>query len=90
MLHIQMLKYSCLRSLIQESSQASKNHDGPRHETVIKFCLTEGERNEMKNHTLVILSGLLSIVAPLAFAQGGLVNSTKNPLQIALLHWNKS
>jgi hypothetical protein len=44
----------------------------------------------MKNHTLVILSGLLSIVAPLAFAQGGLVNSTKNPLQIALLHWNKS
>src|ERR1700681_1863326 len=44
----------------------------------------------MKTHTLVILSGLLSMVAPLAFAQGGVVNSTKNPLQIALLHWNKS
>ena len=35
------------------------------------------------------LCGFLVLLSGLAFAQGGVVNSTKNPLQVALMQWNK-
>jgi hypothetical protein len=34
------------------------------------------------------LGGLLAISSGTAHAQGGVVNSTQNPLQLALLHWD--
>src|SRR5580704_10791719 len=37
-------------------------------------------------HTLAVFECLIS---GLALAQGGVVNSTDNPLQVALLHWNQ-
>src|SRR5579863_394976 len=33
--------------------------------------------------------GFLLLISSLALAQGGVVNSTKNPLQVALMQWNK-
>jgi len=36
---------------------------------------------------MILLSGLLSILPQPAQAQGGVENSTKNPQQIAILHW---
>ena len=38
----------------------------------------------------VILSSMLCLIAQLAFAQSGVVNSTQNPLQVALLHWDQA
>src|SRR5579864_4684130 len=58
-----------------------------------EFVLQRGK--PLSAHAAILANVVLSVLGVLlnpsiVLAQGGVVNSTDNPLQVALLHWNKT